>query len=400
MINHLRKKISVLLVFLFSIIWIELLVLFCNVNYQHNLQTLRSEFSAVLREFQLPYFIRTQGADADFDGVSYAVFSYDKAKRPHLLFHTFADRSEEELLDALQPTDEEWSQHLIPADYTRFSRKSKQTKQRYIILASTDTAVHATMPVFFSCFLIGLGGIGLFFCLARLLSGWLVKPITDMISSEKLFLSNASHELKTPLSVIRANIQLLSDELPEENKHLKYIDLETDRMIALVNQMLTLARLEAPQVQEETHARFSVSDVLLDVIYPMESIAFEKQLTLKTEIPDSITITGNENQIQTLISILLNNALSYTPTHGTISVRADSRNHKFYLSVANTGEPIPEEIAARLFERFFRADEAREDNGHFGLGLSIAQSIVTNHSGKIQMQRSGDQTVFSVVLPS
>lgn len=103
---------------------------------------------------------------------------------------------------------------------------------------------------------------------------------------------------------------------------------------------------------------------------------------------------GNESQIQNLASILLNNALSYTPENGSIEIHAHIHNRKFYLSVENTGNPIPEEIRDRLFERFFRADEARADNGHFGLGLSIAHSIVTNHSGKITVERQGTKMYF------
>ena len=226
----------------------------------------------------------------------------------------------------------------------------------------------------------------------------MVKPIENTILSEKKFISNASHELKTPLSVISANAELLSSEVGRDNKHLLYIQQETSRMISLVQKMLTLTRLDAPQIQN-THAVFPVDDALLDIIYPMESVAFEKHIAFSIDIQEQMKMDGNESQIQNLASILLNNALSYTPEYGSIEIHAHIHNRKFYLSVENTGNPIPEEIRDRLFERFFRADEARADNGHFGLGLSIAHSIVTNHSGKITVERQGDKNVFSVTLP-
>lgn len=169
-------------------------------------------------------------------------------------------------------------------------------------------------------------------------------------------------------------------------------------MISLVQKMLTLTRLDAPQIQN-THAFFPVDDALLDIIYPMESVAFEKHIALSIDVQEQMKMDGNESQIQNLASILLNNALSYTPEYGSIEIHAHIHNRKFYLFVENTGNPIPEEIRDRLFERFFRADEARADNGHFGLGLSIAHSIVTNHSGKITVERQGDKNVFSVTLP-
>lgn len=401
MIRHLRKKISFLIAALCTVIWIGMLWLFCSSSYQQNLITLREDFNAIMREVKLKKFIKTEGAAVDFGDISYAVFSFDKqTKQPVLLFDTFTDVSETELAAHLHGSDSHWLQRALSSDYTRFTRFSKHTKTRYTILVSTRTAVEATMPVYIVCVLLAVGGAVLFFYLAMLLSGWLVKPIEDMLDSEKTFISNASHELKTPLSVIRANTQLLESEVTAGNKHLGYIRQETDRMITLVNQMLTLARLEAPQAQEQ-HAVFSLSSVLLDVIYPMESVAYEKSITLRTDIAADIKTDGNESQLQTLISILLNNALSYTPPHGTIRVQAYRRSHKCYLSVANTGDPIPDEIRARLFERFFRADEAHSgDDGHFGLGLSIAHSIAANHSGRITVRRDGDMNVFSVILPA
>ena len=226
----------------------------------------------------------------------------------------------------------------------------------------------------------------------------MVKPIEDMIRSEKTFISNASHELKTPLAVISANTELLTSELAVDNKHLLYIQQETSRMISLVQKLLTLTRLDAPQYKE-SHSVFSVDEALFDIIYPMESVAYEKELSLETDIQENMKIDGNKEHIQTLISILLNNAISYTPKHGSIYIHAHVQNRKFYLSVANTGEPISNEIRDKLFERFFRADNVREDNGHFGLGLSIAKSIVHNHSGKISVDRSGNENIFSVTLP-
>lgn len=142
-----------------------------------------------------------------------------------------------------------------------------------------------------------------------------------------------------------------------------------------------------------------MDEALFDIIYPMESVAYEKELSLETDIQENIKIDGNKEHIQTLISILLNNAISYTPKHGSIYIHAHVQNRKFYLSVANTGDAISNEIRDKLFERFFRADNVREDNGHFGLGLSIAKSIVHNHSGKISVDRSGNENIFSVTLP-
>ena len=131
----------------------------------------------------------------------------------------------------------------------------------------------------------------------------------------------------------------------------------------------------------------------------MESVAFEKHIALSIDVQEQMKMDGNESQIQNLASILLNNAISYSPDGGEIVIRSYIQTKKFHLSVANTGDPIPEETRERLFERFFRADEAREDNGHYGLGLSIASSIVAHHNGRIHVSYEDGKNVFAVVLP-
>ena len=272
-----------------------------------------------------------------------------------------------------------------------------QTTEKTVNVDQLAPALQATIPAIVLCIFLLFGGLILFTFSSRIISRWLTQPIEDMISSEKKFISNASHELKTPLAVIRANTQLLQKEISADNKHLEYIHQETERMIVLVNKMLTLVRLDTAQNQAQPK-RFRVDEALYDIIYPMESVAYEKKIRMTVDIQEEMYIDGIEDQIQNLLSILLNNAISYTPEYGEIVIRAYIQAKKFYLKVSNSGDPIPEEIRDRLFERFFRADEAREDNGHYGLGLSIASSIAANHGGRIRVDYEDHKNVFSVVL--
>ena len=211
-------------------------------------------------------------------------------------------------------------------------------------------------------------------------------------------MTNASHELKTPLTVIRTNIELLSDEIGD-NKHLQYIEMETERMVTLINNMLTLVRLDA-HYAEQTFQQFRLDESLLNVIYPMESVAYEKKIHMNVQIDEPMWFIGNENQLQSLMSILLDNAISYTPEDGRIEISACIRSRKLRLIVSNTGEPIPARQQEKLFERFYRQDEARESaSNHLGLGLSIAKSIVVKHHGKIGVKSTGRKNVFHVTLP-
>lgn len=397
MIKKLQKKLTTLLIFLLTIIWIGILLLFLNSTYQNNLKDVKEDVRSALRETKWKNFIRTQGTALDLEDIGYCVFQIDDYKQPHILFQTFTNKTDEELLRYAKKYSLTWKKTHQTYKYTYIYKLQKKQGRRYLMLISPAPALQATIPAIVLCIFLLFGGLILFTFSSRIISRWLTQPIEDMISSEKKFISNASHELKTPLAVIRANTQLLQKEISADNKHLEYIHQETERMIVLVNKMLTLVRLDTAQNQAQPK-RFRVDETLYDIIYPMESVAYEKKIRMTADIQEEMYIDGIEDQIQNLLSILLNNAISYTPEYGEIVIRAYIQAKKFYLKVANSGDPIPEEIRDRLFERFFRADEAREDNGHYGLGLSIASSIAANHGGRIRVDYEDHKNVFSVVL--
>ena len=393
MIKKLQKKLTTLLIFLLTIIWIGILLLFLNSTYKNNLKDVKEDVRSALREIKWKNFIRTQGTALDLEDIGYCVFQIDDYKQPHILFQTFTNKTDEELLRYAKKHSLTWKKTHQTYKYIYIYKLRK----KQLMLISSAPALQATIPAIVLCIFLLFGGLILFTFSSRIISRWLTQPIEDMISSEKKFISNASHELKTPLAVIRANTQLLQKEISADNKHLEYIHQETERMIVLVNKMLTLVRLDTAQNQAQPK-RFRVDEALYDIIYPMESVAYEKKIRMTVDIQKEMYIDGIEDQIQNLLSILLNNAISYTPEYGEIVIRAYIQAKKFYLKVSNSGDPIPEEIRDRLFERFFRADEAREDNGHYGLGLSIASSIAANHGGRIRVDYEHHKNVFSVVL--
>lgn len=393
MIKKLQKKLTTLLIFLLTIIWIGILLLFLNSTYKNNLKDVKEDVRSALREIKWKNFIRTQGTALDLEDIGYCVFQIDDYKQPHILFQTFTNKTDEELLRYAKKYSLTWKKTHQTYKYIYIYKLRK----KQLMLISSAPALLATIPAIVLCIFLLFGGLILFTFSSRIISRWLTQPIEDMISSEKKFISNASHELKTPLAVIRANTQLLQKEISADNKHLEYIHQETERMIVLVNKMLTLVRLDTAQNQAQPK-RFRVDEALYDIIYPMESVAYEKKIRMTVDIQEEMYIDGIEDQIQNLLSILLNNAISYTPEYGEIVIRAYIQAKKFYLKVSNSGDPIPEEIRDRLFERFFRADEAREDNGHYGLGLSIASSIAANHGGRIRVDYEDHKNVFSVVL--
>lgn len=397
MTKKLQKNLSILFVVLLGTIWIAGLILFNYVNYQNNLRALKEDVRLEIRETGWKSFLASGGENADLGDIEYCIFKIGKDRQPVLCVNHFSDVSAEHLMQYGKQLSRHWRHgdpYLTVAYIFRRSRKFG----KYIVLISGKQALRASFPVIIGSIVaavVGLLGLAL---IARKLSDILVRPVDEMLMSEKKFMSNTSHELKTPLTVIRANTELLRSEIGE-NKHLQYIEQETERMISMVNEMLTLMRLDTPMT-EKNHKAFPVDEALCDVIYPMESIAYEKKIQIDSHIQENMRITGNEEQIKQLMSILLDNAVSYSPEGVTIRVEAGIHGKRFLLSVANPGEPITEEEKNRIFERFYRRDEAREQSGgHFGLGLSIAGSIVANHHGKITVESKDGKNFFQVNLP-
>lgn len=266
------------------------------------------------------------------------------------------------------------------------------------IVALIDNTMEADNSgrLFTYSLLAGISGWIVILILAWIFSKKIVNPLERNDRKQKQFISDAGHELKTPISVISANAELLCAELGE-NKWLANIQYENERMGELVKQLLELVRAENMQ-QSKEHLDFSrlVSGGTL----PFESVAFENGLTLNADIADGIYVDGNRNQLNQLVSILIDNAISHGSHGKEIRVNLHTSKHYASFSVINSGPPIPEELKDRLFERFYRVDEARtDDTGHYGLGLAIAKAVVTAHSGKIEINCFDGLIEFRVLLP-
>lgn len=237
--------------------------------------------------------------------------------------------------------------------------------------------------------------VALFF-LAVYLAKRIVKPLEESYQKQKQFISDAGHELKTPVSVVSANAELLSREIGD-NQWLANIQYENERMGKLVGQLLELARTENVTPQTE---RLDFSRLVAGGSLPFESVAFEKGLVLNTEITDHIIVNGNSSQLSQLVSILIDNAIRHGQRGKEVTVTLTESRGMAVLTVINDGEPIPPDKMEQLFERFYRADEARNgEDKHYGLGLAIAKAIVTVHHGKIEVSCYDGKVCFTARIP-
>lgn len=221
------------------------------------------------------------------------------------------------------------------------------------------------------------------FFLARYIAKRIVRPLEESYQKQKQFISDAGHELKTPVSVVSANAELLSRQIGD-NQWLANIQYENERMGKLVSQLLELSRTENVKPYTE---RIDFSRLVAGGALPFESVAFENGLTLRTEISDNISVDGNMSQLSQLVSILIDNAIRHSRNGKEVDVVLTETRNSAVLVVVNSGEPIPQDKIEKLFERFYRSDEVRNGaDNHYGLGLAIAKAIVAAHNGKIEVR--------------
>ena len=273
-----------------------------------------------------------------------------------------------------------------------------EEKESYTLVALMDnTLVSDSITTLFRyTLLFGSCVIVILFFLSQYLAKRIVQPLEESYQKQKQFISDAGHELKTPISVVNANSEMLSREIAD-NKWLANIQYENSRMASLVNQLLELARTEnvSANMSKVDFSRLVVGGTL-----PFESIVFDRGFTLNYSVEEGITVYGNGDQLGQLVSILLDNALEHSIDGGTISISLQRERNSAILSVSNLGEPIPEEQRTLIFERFYRADISRTGGAnHYGLGLAIAKAIVTAHRGKIAVTCNDNITEFSAIIP-
>ncbi len=271
-------------------------------------------------------------------------------------------------------------------------------KGEYTLVAFLDNTLMLESAGTLLCYTLIFGGVTLvvLFFLARYLADRIVSPLEESYQRQKQFVSDAGHELKTPVAVVNANLELLSREIGE-NQWLSNIQYENERMSALIIQLLELARAEQVTPQMEI---LDLSRLVCGETLPFESVAYENGLTLNSDITEKIFVSGNSVQLKQLVSILLDNAIRHSDSGGEVTLLLKKEKNHGILSVMNDGEAIPPEELKQLFERFYRSDTARTgENGHYGLGLAIAKAIAVTHKGTINVQCRDGKVEFVVKLP-
>ena len=272
-----------------------------------------------------------------------------------------------------------------------------RSKPGYTLVAFIDdTVMEGSMRTLLHNVLI-IGGVSMMilFLIALVLSGRIIRPLEENDNRQKQFISDASHELKTPVAVIGTNAELLSRELGE-NEWLANIQYENERMGDLVKQLLDLSRAENAKTPMET---VNLTRIVTGEVLAFESVAYDQGKTIRSDMEEELHVLGNQAQLAQLTSILLDNAVR----HGTgseVELSLKRQGRMAVLNVVNDGDEIPPEKQEHLFDRFYRVDEARSSDGHhYGLGLSIAKAVTEKHGGNITVSSQDGKVRLAVSIP-
>ena len=264
-----------------------------------------------------------------------------------------------------------------------------------VVFVNGNTYNNTSNRLLFTALLVLLGSASLILILTIVVSKRAVRPVAESYEKQRQFITDANHELKTPLTLILSNLDIVESELGK-NEWLDDIRSEGERMGLLINQLVTLSRMDE-STDSVMREEFNLSSAVADTVSEFESLAEERGHTLTSSISPSVYYYGDESLIRRLTAILLDNAIKYCDAGGNIQLSLTCRRHPV-LTVENTYQDVDKLELNRLFDRFYRADKARTFLGSFGIGLSIAQSIVKSHKGNIVAYKKSGIIGFRVEL--
>ena len=392
MIDKLRKKIFWIIQISLSTIILGMILFFTSISYRNTIK------------FSTMFMDRVDGMD-EMQELEERRFGFDPFSieiegmyRVEILDNQIVNESSnitDEIRNyAIQVSSRRHEDGYIKDYMYRIRRHGNGIKE--ITLMENEYAIKRLKIMIVSAMFIGIAGIMIVYVIAKGISKTIVEPVEHSFEKQKQFVSDASHELKTPLAVIEANADVLQNKMGE-NKWIEYIQNEVQSMNKLVNDLLTLARME--NTNSNNFHNFDLSKEVQMSVAVFESMIYEKEIKLETNIEENISFNGDSEDIKHVVSIILDNAIKHTEKDGKIIVNTQKGKNDVIIEIKNQGEPIPEEEQEKIFERFYRVDKARNRNEkRYGLGLAIAKETVEKYKGTVKASSKDGFTNFIVKL--
>ncbi len=394
MIRHLRWKVVATNMLLISLVLLAVfaaVVLISRNNYRRSVQ---QQLYQALESGD--YGSRQPGAE----GIPCFVAEVYASGMARVAGNSYYDLSDQSQLAAIvtEALAQEEDTGLLADFHLRYLRKTGYTST---LIAFTDTTLESTTMRSMAavCSLAGSAALLVLFLCSYLLSGVVTRPVGAAWAQQEQFLSDASHELKTPLTVILSSAELLNQSaLPEQAVYIDNIREESRRMKLLVEDMLTLSRAQrsAGSLPEQTA---DLSEAAVTAALRFEPVAFEAGKRLEYDIAPSLPVRGDGAKLGQALAALLDNAVKYSDSGTDIRLTAEKQGRFAVVTVEDSGPDIPADKLPHIFDRFYRADEARTDGDSFGLGLPIAKAIIDAHRGTLRCESGGGVTRFIITLP-
>lgn len=399
MIRRLRAKFVCINM---AIVTVMLLAIFVTV-YQLTRQSLEQESLQMMRTVaQDPLRLSQPGAPEPEVHLPYFALGLGQDGQVLSAQGGYFDLSDQDFLQELAraAVDAETDVGVLEDYHLRFCRVT--TPLGSLAVFSDISSEKRTMTnLVRTCCVIGAVSFLAFLGISILLARWAVKPVERAWDQQRQFVADASHELKTPLTVILTNAELLQSVQPEAGAaYTGHILTMSRKMKGLVEELLELARVDHG-VPRSAWTRLDFSGLVRDALLPFEPLFFEQGLDFRWELQSDIFLKGCPELLTQVVEILLDNALKYTEAAGRVALTLRRNGRRGVLmQVESGGPPIPREDLENIFKRFYRRDQVRSMGGSYGLGLAIAQKIVGNHRGRIWAESGGGINRFSVQLPA
>lgn len=399
MINKLKSKVFFILMFSISFIVLGTILIFAYLNYNNTINAATS----TLESFN--DFSKMQGIDREPKvDESTDVSGNQEIKEPNA-YYFMIDNGR--IIDDGGRKNKEVESYALSA-YSKnkesgiidnYVYKTKQMKDTRVMIAIIENnSISARIKLIYIISAIGsILAILVTYIISKKLTNMIVQPVAETMEKQKQFISDASHELKTPLAVIEANVEVLESNVGE-SKWMIYIKSEINSMDKLINNLLFLAKAENTNnnVKKE---KFNLSEEINMVGAMFESMAYEKKVKIKSKVAENIDFIGNKEDIKHVVSVLIDNAIMHTKEDGEVIIELEKEKGNIVIQVKNQGDPIPEDEREKIFERFYRIDKSRNrKEKRYGLGLAIAKSIVNQYKGKIDVNCKDGYTTFKVIF--
>ena len=390
MIQKLSKRIFFLTIISLSIVVVGIIVLFGVLNYRNTINTASIMMDRVgNRDLRKNPNNETHVQRINIEGLYYVQIEDGTVKE----ISSENAQIEEYALKVSQGKSDEG----IIGNYVYKIRRGKGTVADITFMENEEAISNAKKIVFISIIALIISVI-IIYIIAKKVAEFMVKPVKETFEKQKQFISDASHELKTPLAVVEANADVLENEIGA-NKWLKYIQNEVQSMDKLVNELLLLAKIENVDILQEKTV-FDLSKETEIIVSMFESMAYEKEVVLSAEIKENIMLNGSKEDIEHILFTLVDNAIKHTENGNKVIASLNSEKNTIIIQVKNQGREIPKEERENIFERFYRIDKSRNrKEKRYGLGLAIAKGIVEKYDGNISVLYKDGFTIFKVELP-